>query len=207
MKNIIIIVLVFGFIGSHSYNFAQTQGYQIGDEAMDFELPNVSGDQVSLSGLENAKGAIVIFTCNTCPYAKAYEDRIIELHEEYAPRGYPVVAINSNDDQISPGDSFEAMKVRASEKDFPFDYAYDKDQTVIKAYGGMRTPHVYLLNKEENKFVVSYIGAIDNNYQDPNSVSEAYVENAVEALLQNKNIETKTTKAIGCGIKWIKETD
>lgn len=181
-----------------------SQGYQVGDEARDFSLPSVDGQTVSLAGLEDAKGAIVIFSCNTCPYVVAYEDRMIELHREFAPKGYPVIAINSNDDQVSPGDSFENMKKRAADKDFPFPYVYDKSQEIIKAYGGTRTPHVYLLNQENGKFVVKYIGAIDNNYQDAEAVTEHYVKDAVNSVLMGEEVAMNFTKAIGCTIKWTK---
>lgn len=181
-----------------------SQGYQVGDEARDFSLPSVDGQIVSLASLEDAKGAIVIFSCNTCPYVVAYEDRMIELHREFAPKGYPVIAINSNDDQVSPGDSFDQMKKRAANKNFPFPYVYDKSQEIIKAYGGTRTPHVYLLNKENDKFVVKYIGAIDNNYQDAKAVTEHYVKDAVNSVMKGEEVAMNFTKAIGCTIKWTK---
>ena len=184
---------------------AQKSGYQIGDEAMGFKLQNVDGSSVSLDDPEYSKGAIVIFTCNTCPYAVAYQDRMIALHEKYASKGYPVIAINPNDAARSPGDSFEEMKKRAAEKDFPYPYVYDQTQEVIKAYGGRRTPHVYLLNKENGKYIVKYIGAIDNNYQDASAVTQHYVEDAVDAVIQGENVALETTKAIGCTIKWGKK--
>ncbi len=184
---------------------AQTSGYQVGDEAMEFNLQNVEGSSVSLDDPEYAKGVIVIFTCNTCPYAVAYQDRMIALHEKYASQGYPVIAINPNDAAVSPGDSFEEMKKRAAEKDFPYSYVYDKSQEVIKAYGGSRTPHVYLLNKENGKFIVKYIGAIDNNHQDASAVTEHYVEDAVDAVIQGEKVALDNTKTIGCSIKWSKK--
>ncbi len=207
MKRWMLFTLILLAFASLPKAMAQTSGYEIGDEAMDFSLPSVDGQQISLSGMENAKGALVIFSCNTCPYVKAYEDRMIQLHEKYAPKGYPVIAINSNDDQVSPGDSFEAMKKRAKEKDFPFPYVYDKSQEVIKAYGGTRTPHVYLLDKEGGKYIVKYIGAIDNNYQDASAVTEHYVEDAVDAVLAGQSVPVETTKAIGCTIKWSKSSE
>lgn len=179
-----------------------SQGLKIGDKASDFKLKSVDGSWVSLSGLSNAKGAIVIFSCNSCPYVVAYEDRMIALHEKFAPEGYPVIAINPNDPKVSPGDSYEKMQERARDKGFPFPYVYDETQEVIKAYGGTRTPHVYLLHKEADAFVVKYIGAIDNNYQDASAVTERYVEDAMAAIMQNKNVAVTTTKAIGCTIKW-----
>lgn len=184
-----------------------SQGYKVGDKASDFKLQSVDGSWVSLSGLANAKGAIVIFSCNTCPYVVAYEDRMIELHEKFATMGYPVIAINSNDEKLSPGDSFENMKKRSKNKKFPFAYVYDKSQEVIKAYGGTRTPHVYILNKEGNDFVVKYIGAIDNNYQDASAVTEKYVENAMDEVMNGRKVSVESTKAIGCTIKWTKKTE
>ncbi len=183
---------------------AQEKGFSVGDKATDFNLENVDGTWVSLSGLDNAKGAIVIFSCNSCPYVVAYEDRMIELHHNYAPQGYPVIAINPNDDQLSPRDSFEKMQARAKDINFPFAYLYDKSQDVIKAYGGTRTPHVYLLHKEGNDFVVKYIGAIDNNHQDASAVTEKYVVNALEAVINGEKVPEQLTKAIGCTIKWSK---
>lgn len=183
---------------------AQDSGFKIGDKASDFNLKNVDGKMVSLTSMPDIKGAIVIFSCNTCPYVVAYEDRMIDLHNKYAAMGYPVIAINPNDEKVSPGDSFEKMQERAKQKNFPFPYVYDKTQEVIKTYGGTRTPHVYLLNKEGNDFIVKYIGAIDNNYQDANAVTERYVENAMSAIMGGKSIPLTTTKAIGCTIKWTK---
>lgn len=189
-----------------SVALAQSPGYSVGDVAMDFTLPSVDGSQISLSGPANSKGAIVIFTCNTCPFAKAYEERIISLHNTFASEGYPVIAINSNDEKLSPGDSFEEMKKRAKEKNFPFPYVYDKSQEVIKAYGGARTPQVFLLNKEDGNFVVKYIGAIDDNYQDADTVKEHYVEDAVSDVMKGKKVGLQSTKTIGCSIKWTKKS-
>jgi peroxiredoxin len=176
-------------------------GYKIGDTARDFSLKNVEGKDISLAGIQGAKGYIVVFTCNHCPYAIAYEDRIMGLHKKYAPQGYPVVAINPNDKDVQPADSYENMKVRAREKGFLFDYVYDATQEIARTYGATRTPHVYILDKNR---VVRYIGAIDDNSEDAAAVKEKYVENAVDALLSGKEVALKETKAIGCSIKWKK---
>ena len=178
------------------------QGYQPGDIAIDFKLKNIDGKMVSPDDYANAKGFIVIFTCNHCPYAKAYEDRIIELDKTFKSKGYPVIAINPNDPVAYPADSYENMKARAKEKGFTFPYLLDETQNIAKTYGATRTPHVYLLQKNNGKLVVKYVGAIDDNYQDASVVSDKYVENAIHSLLNNKEIATKTTKAIGCSIKW-----
>lgn len=173
-------------------------GYQVGDVATDFSLKNVDGNFVSLSDYKDAKGYIVIFTCNTCPYAKMYEDRIIALHNKFADKGFPVVAVNPNDPSVSPGDSFARMQERAKEKAFKFPYVFDAGQTVFPQYGATRTPHVYVL---DNNRIVKYIGAIDDNAQNPASVEMRYVEDAVAAIQVGKNPKTTSTKAIGCGIK------
>lgn len=178
------------------------QGYNVGDVAENFELKNVDGETVSLFSYQEAtNGAIVIFTCNHCPYAIAYEDRIIELDKKFKPEGYPVIAINPNDPELAPGDSYEKMQQRANDKGFTFPYLFDKTQEVYKIYGAKRTPHVYLLKKSGKEFIVSYIGTIDDNYKDASMVEKKYLENAVTALLNGKDPEPNFTKAIGCTIK------
>jgi len=180
---------------------AQTSGYKPGDVATDFKLKNVDGKFVSLADYKKAKGFIVVFTCNHCPYAIAYEDRIIALDKKYAPLGYPVIAINPNDPAAQPKDSYEAMQVRAKEKSFTFPYLFDDGQKIYPQYGATKTPHVFVLNKENGKNLVRYVGAIDNNYADANDVSERYVEAAVDALLSGKPVAQNATAAIGCSIK------
>lgn len=184
--------------------FAQalSQGYVVGDKAENFKLKNVDGEHISLFNYAPAeKGAIVIFTCNHCPYAVAYEDRIIELDKKFRSKGYPVIAVNPNDPELVPEDSFEKMKVRAEEKNFPFPYLFDETQEVYKMYGAKRTPHVYLLNKEDGNFVVSYIGTIDDNYKDASAVEKKYLQDAIKALLNGEKPDPNFTKAIGCTIK------
>lgn len=186
-----------------SFNFSNA-GYKVGDIAADFNLKGVDKKMVSLTGLKDNKGAIVIFTCNHCPFSVAYEDRIIALHKEFASKGYPVVAINPNDSKEVPEDSFKNMIRRAKEKQFPFVYLQDATQQTARTYGAVRTPHVYLLSKNNNQYRVEYIGAIDNNSHEPELVTEKYVEKAIEELLAGKEITVKSTKAIGCSIKWKK---
>lgn len=178
-----------------------SDGYTVGDIATDFILPNIDGNKVSLSDFKDAKGFIVIFTCNTCPYAVAYEDRIIALDKKYASQGYPVIAVMPNNPDVQPGDSMEAMKARAKAKGFTFPYLMDDGQKIYPQYGATKTPHVYLLQKTNKGNEVKYIGAIDDNYKDAASVTETYVENAVDALLKNDDIKVKETRAIGCTIK------
>ena len=179
------------------------EGFKVGDKAADFKLKNVDGKIVSLSSnYKDSKGVIVVFTCNHCPFAKKYEDRIIALDKKYKPLGYPVVAINPNDPAIEGEDSYENMQKRASAKAYGFPYLFDETQTTARAYGATKTPHVFVLQKTGSDFVVKYIGAIDDNSDDATAVKEKYAENAVDALLAGKPVATTNTKAVGCGIKW-----
>lgn len=182
-------------------NIKDGSGYQIGDIATDFKLQNVDGKMISLADYKDAKGFIVIFTCNTCPYAQAYEDRIIELDKKYAGKGYPVIAIMPNNPKIKTGDSMEAMKARAKQKSYPFPYLIDEGQHIYPQYGATKTPHVYVLQKTTKGNEVKYIGAIDDNHQDANAVKTKYVEDAVDALLAGKEVKVTQTRALGCSIR------
>ena len=190
-------VVVLSFTG-----FSVLPGYEVGDQAMDFKLKNVDGRLISLGGYKKAKGFIVVFDCNTCPYSQAYNSRIIALNKKFSSLGYPVVAINPNDPTISPGDSFEEMKKQAQDKKYDFPYLIDETQEVTRAYGATNTPHVYVLQKRKNELIVAYIGTIDDNSRDATAVTRRYVEDAVEALLHGKEVPLSKTKAIGCSIKW-----
>ena len=177
------------------------EGYKVGDIATDFSLKNVDDKMVSMSDYADAKGFIVIFTCNHCPYSVAYEDRIIELDKKYKEKGFPVIAINPNNPEVSKGDDFESMKVRAKEKGFTFPYLFDDGQKIYPQYGATRTPHVFLLNKTSAGLKVTYIGAIDDNYKSAKEAKTKYVEDAIASLLKNEEPKTNFTRAIGCSIK------
>src|SRR6187431_1007289 len=178
--------------------------YEVGDAVSDFKLKNVDGKMVSLSDYGSSKGAIVIFDCNTCPYSKAYNDRIIALNTKYAAAGFPVIAINPNNAEASPGDSYEKMISLAKEKHYTFPYLYDPTQQTTKAFGASNTPHAFVLKNEGGAFKVSYMGAIDNNVRDASTADKKYIEEAVDALIAGGAVATPKTKAIGCGIKWKK---
>ncbi|MFA5417897.1 MAG: thioredoxin family protein [Bacteroidales bacterium] len=183
-------------------SFLHAEGYQPGDKAKGFNLKNVDGKMVSNSDYQDAKGFIVIFTCNHCPYSVAYQDRIIALNNKYAALGYPVIAINPNDSSIVQSDSYSNMQIRAKEKGFDFPYLLDADQSLAHTYGATRTPHVFILQKDSNELIVRYIGAIDDNYEEPEKVKTRFVEQAVDALLEDRLPEPNFTKAIGCTIKF-----
>ena len=204
MKKLLTISMI--LLTATLYSFAGG-GLNVGDNAKDFKLKNIDGKYVSLSDMKDVRGVIVIFTCNHCPFAKAYEDRIIALDKKFKKEGYPVVAINPNDPKESPEDSYEAMQTRAKEKGFTFPYIFDETQEIATAYGAAHTPHVFLLQKQaDGQFKVAYIGAIDNDTENKLSAKEKknYVEDAIAALKSGKQPDPSSTKAIGCTIKWRK---
>lgn len=178
-------------------------GLKVGDIAPDFSLPGIDGATHSLASVRDANGAVpkgyaVTFTCNTCPYAKGYEDRLVAMHEKLSAMGYPVVAVQPNDTTLKPGDNMEAMKQRAADKGFSFLYLLDEEQTVYPKYGASKTPEVYLLDAGMK---VRYHGAIDDNAQDADAVTVNYVEAAVNAIEAGQEPDPIDVKAIGCSIK------
>ncbi len=214
MKNLILCIVAIGLLssvfsckgdrpsrGGHSpvqtKTLEEIGGYKIGEIATDFNLKNVDGSMVSLASIDNAKGYIVTFTCNGCPFSKMYEDRLIKLHNTYAPKGYPVIAINPNSSG-NKKEGYAAMQNRAKEKAFPFPYLVDDGQKVYPKYGAVRTPHVFLLDKERK---VQYIGTIDDNAKSPEDVKVKYLENAIVAIGKGEKPNPSITKAIGCPIK------
>lgn len=206
MKQLTLLFAAFLFIAGFTFPTKNTfktvsersKGYQVGDVAADFNLKNIDDKMVSLESIKDVKGYIVVFTCNSCPVSIAYEDRIIDLHKKYAPMGYPVIAINPNDPDLKPDDSFEEMKVRAVEKEFPFAYLFDEGQKIYPQYGATRTPHVFLLDKNRR---VKYIGAIDDNKDDLSAIKNKYVEVAITQMEKGEDPNPPFTKAMGCSIK------
>jgi len=192
------ILFLFSFLWALQGQPTTTTGYQIGDTATDFSLKGVDGKKVSMADFKDAKGFIVVFTCNHCPYAVMYEDRINDLAKMYTKKGYVLLAINPNDPEVQPKDSYELMIERAKEKGFVFPYLFDEGQKIYPQYGATKTPHVFLL---DSKRVIKYIGAIDDNAQDAGAVTEKYLENAIAALEKGVKPNPETTKAIGCSIK------
>lgn len=194
MKRIGFFALLMGVLMS----FTNHARYKVGDKATDFKLKSVDNKMYSMADYKDAKGFIVVFTCNHCPFAVKYEDRIIDLAKKYKSKGYVLLAINPNDPAAQPEDSFELMQKRAKEKKFTFPYLFDEGQKIYPQYGATKTPHVFLLDKN---LVVKYIGAIDDNVEDASEVKEKYLENAIAALEKGEEPTPNTTKAIGCTIK------
>ncbi len=199
-----ILLLFFLSVSLVSHADGGKQGYTLGDTIVDFKLLSIDGTHKSLKNYEKEKGIILIFTCNHCPFSVAYEDRIIALHKKYAMMGYPVLAINPNDPTAKPIDSYENMVERAEDKAFPFDYLQDETQEIAKRFGATKTPHVYILKRQQKIFTVEYIGAIDDNAFEPDGVHQKFAEYALDQLTKDLPVSLKETKAVGCGIKWKK---
>jgi len=188
--------LSFAFVGQ-----AQIKTLEPGNTAPGFNLKNIDGKMLSLADYPDAKGFIVVFTANTCPYAIAYEDRLMALNDKFSTQGYPVIAVNPNPPALSSGDSYEKMQEKAMTKKFSFPYLFDEGQIVTEQYGARVTPHIFLLKKEGSGLKVLYTGAIDNDTQNVKKDKTLYVENAIGAMEAGKAIEEPATKAIGCTVK------
>ena len=200
----LLLMLVAGLAFTSAGAVDLPDGLSVGDMVPNFAVKNVDGSIIGPPSFSDADGIILVFTCNHCPYSIANEDRLIALHNAYAPKRWPVLAINPNDPETVPEDSFEKMQERAKKKNFPFPYAMDATQNVAKAFGARRTPHVYLLKRVEKGFRIEYIGAIDDSPRDASDVDERFVVDALNALIDGKTPDVTNTKAIGCSIKWKK---
>ncbi|OFX18160.1 alkyl hydroperoxide reductase [archaeon RBG_16_50_20] len=172
---------------------------KIGDKAISFKLPGVDDKVHSLDEYAGKNGLAVIFSCNHCPYVRAWEDRMVQIQADYAGKGIQLVAINANDDTKYPDDSFPKMKERSREKKFNYPYLRDETQEVARAYGAERTPEVFLFDKG---LTLHYHGAIDDNYDNPSAVKEHYLRGALDAMLSGKPLSTSETKPVGCTVKW-----
>ncbi len=173
---------------------------KIGDKLPEFYLKNIDGNFYSTKDLaNNVQALIVIFSCNHCPYVKAYEDRIITIQKDYSDKGVKVVAINSNDDINYPEDSFDEMIKRSKEKNFNFFYLRDDSQEIAKSFGATHTPEVFLFNKVQE---LIYHGKIDDNWQNPDEVKTHYLRTALDECLSGKKVQFPETYSIGCTIKW-----
>ncbi len=172
---------------------------KIGDQAIPFTLPGVDDKTHSLSDYADKEAVVVIFSCNHCPYVRAWEDRMVQIQADYADKGVQLIAINANDATKYPDDSFPKMKERAREKGFNFPYLYDETQEVARAYGAERTPEVFLFDKNGT---LRYHGAIDDNYENPNAVRRHYLREALDAVLAGQTPAITETPPVGCTVKW-----
>lgn len=166
----------------------------------DFRLLNVDGKNYSLKNYPSAKGFIIIFTSNHCPFAKLYPPRLNALHTKYKKVNVPLIAISSTDTIQYAEDSYFKMKQKAKLEHFNFPYLYDASQAVAINFNAERTPHAFVIWKENNLWVIKYNGAIDDNGANPTKVEQRFIENAVDALLIGKEVALKETKSVGCEI-------
>ena len=172
---------------------------RIGDSAPGFRLPGVDGKDYGPEDFEDKKVVIVMFSCNHCPYVKAYETRFVELLSDYEDEGVVLIAINPNDDRRYPEDSFENMKIRAKERGFNFPYVRDESQEVARAYRAERTPEVFVFDE---KRILRYHGRIDDNVYEPDQVRQRYLRDAIDAILKGRKVPLEETEPVGCTIKW-----
>jgi peroxiredoxin len=170
----------------------------LGTPAPDFDLPGVDGKRHSLASFAGKNALVVVFTCNHCPYSRDYEDRIISVQRDYADRGVQVVAINSNDAEAYPQDSFEEMITRAEQKGFNFPYLRDESQEVVGAYGGVCTPHVFAFDSNRT---LRYRGRVDDS-RDASKIKSHDLRNALDDLLKGTDVRVPDTRPFGCSIKW-----
>jgi peroxiredoxin len=174
----------------------------VGDEVNDFTLRSINGKNYSLATYPSAKGFIIVFASNYCPFSKSYEDRLMALDKKYSVKLYPVIAINPNDPQAYEEEKLENIQATSKEKGFTFSILIDEKQQVAKNFGATRTPHVFIVKKENGKYIIKYSGAIDDNPQDPAGITKNYVEDALANILENKPVINQQTKPIGCAIRW-----
>jgi len=204
MKKVLLVVIA---IAALLISADKPGGYKPGDVVAGFKLKNVDGKMVGPESYRNSRGYIVVFTCNHCPFAKLYQERMNELNAMYGPRGFPLLAVSANDADAVPEDGFEAMKQRAKEKHYNFPYLYDEQQEVARAFGAVKTPHAFVVVKEGGKWILKYSGAIDDNGSEPGKVKTKFVAEAVDALLAGREVSVVSTKSVGCAIKWKQGTD
>jgi peroxiredoxin len=176
----------------------------IGNSVNDFSLKNTDGKIISLRDYKNAKGFIVIFTCNHCPFAKLYTKRFNDLHDKYSALNVPLLAINSMDTVVYEEEGFLKMQEKSRSENYRFPYLNDAMQTAVKSFKADHTPHAFVIWKEDNQWKIKYSGAIDDNGAEPENVTTPYVVNAVDELLLGKKVTTAETSSIGCAIYYRK---
>jgi peroxiredoxin len=173
----------------------------LGSSPPPFSLPGVDGQTWSLDSFADAPVLVVVFTCNHCPAAKAYEDRLVAIQKDYAARGVRLCAINPNDHHSHPEDSFENMKIRAEQKHFNFPYLRDEPQTVARAYGAACTPDPFVSDRDRK---LVYAGRIDDSTQNAQRAQRHDLRRAIELALEGRGVDFDVYPAVGCSIKWRK---
>jgi peroxiredoxin len=175
----------------------------LGSPAPDFDLPGVDGKRRSLASFAGCRVLVVAFSCNHCPYVIGCEERMSRFCLAYDAKGVAFVAINSNEADNHPTDSFEHMVERARERNFPFPYLRDESQDVARAYGALRTPHFYAFERTpDNQWMLRYTGRMDNNPREPGKETTHELRDAVDAVLEGRKPPVELTNPIGCNVKW-----
>jgi peroxiredoxin len=175
----------------------------LGKEVSNFKLKNVDGKIISLNEYKNAKGFAIMFTCNHCPFAKLYSKRMNQLNKKYAALGVPLLAINSMDTLLYEEETFDQMQLKAKNNQFSFPYLFDETQSVGKQFNAEHTPQVFVIWKENNKWIIKYSGAFDDNGEHPEK-AKPFVANAIDDLLRNKQVKNPETQSFGCRIYYRK---
>ncbi|MGH2951129.1 MAG: thioredoxin family protein [Solirubrobacterales bacterium] len=170
----------------------------VGDPAPGLKLPDTDGTTRALPDRGEAAATVVVWTCNHCPYALAWHDRIAAAARDYAGRGVGFLAVNSNDAERYPADSLDAMRERVAAEDWPFPYLHDESQDAARAWNAQVTPHLYVLDGDLR---VRYEGAPDADHMDP-SLDAAWLRGALDAVLAGAEPEPAATEPVGCSIKW-----
>ncbi|MCS7238326.1 MAG: thioredoxin family protein [Thermoguttaceae bacterium] len=189
-------LMVAGLVIAACTQAQEIRGVKIGDPAPDWkDIEGVDGKKHSLSDYKDAKVIVLVCTCNHCPVAVAYEDRLIQFQKDYKDKGVQLIAFNVNN---IPEDRLDKMIERAKQKGFNFPYIYDPTQKMARDYGARVTPHFFVLDQERK---VRYIGSMDDN-QNPAKVTRNYLRDAVDAILAGKPVPVPETKAFGCTVKY-----
>ena len=197
-KNRFIPILIFLIVG---FNILTAKELQIGAKIpeIDHKLNDIAGKWITLSDIKGERGTLVIFSCNTCPWVIRWEDRYVDIANKYLKKGIGMIAVNSNFARFNGDDSLEEMKKHAKEKNYNFPYAQDYKAKLAYAFGATKTPHVYLF---DDKNILVYRGAIDDNARNESKVKEAFLINALDQMLEGEQITKSVSKALGCSIKF-----
>lgn len=163
-----------------------------------FSLHSTDGSVIDSDKLDGSV-IVIVFTCNHCPYAQAYEDRLIDLSDQFEEENVQFILISSNDAEVEPEDSFEQMKEVHQESGYQFPYCFDESQDIAKAYGALCTPHCFVFDEEH---ILRYKGCVDDNWKDPNHVKNHYLRDAISSLLNGEEPPVQEANALGCSIKW-----
>ncbi len=174
-------------------------GLPLGSQAIDFQLKSVWAKSYSLKSFADKKAVVIVFSCNHCPYVQAYENRMVQIQDDYLPKSVTLVAINSNDETGYPEDSFPNMVKRAKERNFNFPYLRDETQEVARGYGAICTPHAFVFDQKRE---LQYKGRIDDNWRNPEEVKTRDLRNALDAILGGRKPAVQETRPYGCSIKW-----